>query len=135
MYLYPFDRKLLALLKKVQVHEGAYVVLLTDNTCFQLSKLDPACEDVDCETHTHYPLPAPLFSTTLQNSLNILIEEGLIKRAIMGEFYQVTARGWRNLNIQKHELLKAIVTHVAFPSLVAFITALLTLTKYLWLNN
>lgn len=63
----------------------------------------------------------------LIDSLSYLQEYELVSQKIHGSVYQVTRTGWRNKASRDHEIMNAILTHFAFPSLVALVTTLLTL--------
>ena len=64
--------------------------------------------------------------TSIQPTLNHLIKEGYVKRIGLSASYQLTHTGWNVTSAIRHDFLMLVVTHFAFPSLVAFLTTMIT---------
>lgn len=126
MVLYRTDAKLLCRMKRLQGSLDGYV-LLTDVDL----RYCPGCSSADankaCESSQRIYAPK-LSKTELVASLNRMVGLGLLKRPAYASIYQVTYDGWNARQIRVRELFRAVVTHVLFPSLVALITTLLTLS-------
>ena len=113
MILPKIDKKVLKLMKEVQNSEFCYVAI-------DFRSVQNAFSNTIGET-IKYSV------ASLHASLNYLQDNQFIVKPNSGPVYQVTHIGWYQGFIRRSEVLHMLLTHVAFPSLVAFITTLLTL--------
>lgn len=126
MILYRTDTRLLCAMKRAQGTLNGYV-LLTDIDV----RYCPGYYIAD----VNRALEAPQRVSRLKGSpaevhaaLKRLTELGCLAHPTSAPVYQVTYDGWNARAVRRHEVCKAIVTHVVFPSLVALVTTLLTLS-------
>ncbi|MGI6721093.1 MAG: hypothetical protein ACOX4I_00830 [Anaerovoracaceae bacterium] len=126
MILCPNDRKLLAFLKRLQRTESGYVLLYTDNALSYVGGF--YYDDVQKAAASYPRFFTKIPKTSFKPTLNSLIEKGLLRRSPVSGVYQVTHDGWNNYYLRRIEVLKLVVTHVAFPSLVAFVTTVIANT-------
>lgn len=59
--------------------------------------------------------------------MQYLIDNNLVSKTRVPYIYQLKYIGKENSYLRLRDLLSAIITHIIFPSLVAFITTLITL--------
>lgn len=127
--LYSYDVKILSALKKAQQSESDYVFLDLDTSrCWHCSGY--YMSDVESAIRHDPDSHFKVRRGSEKPSLDHLIEQGCVARTA-GSVYQVTHHGWFNRSVRAKEVLKLIVTHVVFPSAVAFITTLITL----WISS
>ncbi len=126
MYLPNCDKKLLESMKKAQESECDYVLLLDDQTLVHCSGFYST--NVNDALRSPHRFSAGFDSgALLDRSLQYLIDAGLVAHApASASVYQVTHLGWYNKTIHRTEICNMILTHVAFPSLVALLTTLVT---------
>ena len=127
MFLPRNDRLLLHKLKSVQGEEYNYIVIDLDQkiTCRCFGQQQ---KDVEKAYASDLWEKLPKNKLATSSSLDYLISIGMVKKVNSGPVYKVTPQGWRNSSVREHEIVVAVITHVLFPSLVAFVTTLLTLT-------
>ena len=125
MRIYKTDRKILKAAKKAQIDIRKYFYIDPETLLFY------HYDDYGVES-MHNDLPAPssrakvnqsIFNEALKN----LMKNGLIRHAPGGPCYQVTYPGWNFREELRAENISKLLTHVAFPSVVAFITSLVTI--------
>lgn len=125
MVLYDPDIRLLCRLKRVQEELNAFVLLDGDGVrpCpgFYASDVDRALQS------SRKPLRLRIPPAFLDASLSRLLSLGLLEKPSSGPVFRVTYDGWFARQVRAREVLGLIVTHVLFPSLVAFLTTLFTL--------
>lgn len=121
----PPDRRLLRKLKYAQSFENYYVVIDVE-TMKAYSASGYYQVDAENAVATGKGIALGVSLALLDASIDYLRELGLLDY-IAGPVYQVTHIGWYHPYIRRRELLHNVVTHVLFPSVVAFITALLTI--------
>lgn len=125
MELYGPDVKLLCRLKRAQEDLNAFVLLSEGSVrpCpgFYASDVDRALQS------SRKPLRLRIPPAFLDASLSRLLGLGLLEKPSSGPVYRVTYDGWFARRVRVREILRLIVTHVLFPSLVAFLTTLFTL--------
>lgn len=129
MYLPPPDKKLLKAMVAAQKSEGAFVVINYDTMRAYFSSSVGFKSDLiamECDANrVNIPIP----KSSLQGTLDSLQHYGLINRKSQGSNYanyQVTHYGFTHRAIRIHNAWSAIISHIVFPSIVAFITALIT---------
>lgn len=75
--------------------------------------------------------PAAMLPRITQNELEEILDylagNRLIRRAPGGPAIHVTQDGWYHRSIRLHDFMQAVVTHIVFPSVVAFLTTIITL--------
>lgn len=132
--IYSYDVKVLRALKAAQYSEQFYVYVNTESgDCYHLNSLSR--EAVEFALSHQSVSKIKNRKGFLSSSLDNLQKESCIDKPAMGDLYQVTYDGWQLPSAKRAERRKLIVTHVAFPSLVALITTILTLLIGSWLNN
>lgn len=126
MVLYSTDITLLGAMKRSQGSLTGYV-LVTDTDV----RYCPGCYMVDVTRALDSPQSVHVLKWSpaeVQASLGRMQSLGLLLRPSSAPVFQVTYDGWNARQVRFREIGKAIVTHVVFPSLVALVTTLLTLT-------
>ena len=126
MVLYSTDTKLLCSMKHAQGTLSGYV-LVTDSDV----RYCPGCYMADVNRALDSPQNTralKLSKAEVRASLDRMVELELLIHPASAPVYQVTYDGWNARQVHIREICKAVVTHVLFPSLVAFITTLLTLS-------
>ena len=125
MVLYDPDVKLLCRMKRAQGELEDYVLLSEGSArpCpgFYAADVDRALQS------SRKPLRLRLSPAFLDASLSRMLSLGLLERPSSAPVYRVTYEGWFAQRVRVREVLRLIVTHVLFPSLVAFLTTLFTL--------
>lgn len=125
MVLYDPDVRLLCRMKRVQGELNDFVLISEGSarSCpgFYAADVDRAMKS------SRKPLRLRLSPAFLDASLSRMLSLGLLERPTAAPVYRVTYEGWFVRQVRVREILRLIVTHVLFPSLVAFITTLLTL--------
>ena len=124
--LYPPDIKLLKTLKKAQSVPNYYVAINT-HTMQAYTTTGYYTDDVDTAFKGTDGVPIKLSEADLEVSLQYLLKHEFITKPSSGSVYQVTRSGWYNRYVRRREILSLILTHVLFPSVVAFITTIITL--------
>lgn len=66
-------------------------------------------------------------SCDFKETMQYLIDNNLVSKTKVPYIYQLKYIGRENSYLRLRDLLSAIITHIIFPSLVAFITTLITL--------
>ncbi len=126
MILPKIDKKVLKLMKEVQNSEFCYVAIDFRNMKMHRSISDTSSSVQNAFSNT-IGETIKYSVASLHASLNYLQDNQFIVKPNSGPVYQVTHIGWYQGFIRRSEVLHMLLTHVAFPSLVAFITTLLTL--------
>lgn len=124
--LFPPDIRLLKTLKKVQGLPTYYVAI---NTATKQAYMITGCTlaDVTNAFNASEGVPIKLSDAELAISLDYLKDQGCIIKPANAPVYQVTHSGWYNGYVRRKEALSLVLTHVLFPSAVAFITTIITL--------
>lgn len=126
MILVSSDLRVLFTLIKAQSSVANYVYVDSENMrAYHMARLEHSCQEEALESNRYLVFNCK--PEELEDSLVYLQECGLIARKAFGCIYQVTRIGWRNKAARDREVIDAILTHFAFPSLVALVTTLLTL--------
>ena len=132
--IYSYDVKVLKALKAAQYSEQFYVYVNTESgECYHLKSTSH--EDIDSVLGRQSVSIVKNKKGFLSSSLSNLQKEGCVVKPMMGDIYQVTYNGWQLQAAIRSERRKLILTHVAFPSLVALITTILTLLISSWVGN
>lgn len=126
MFMYKYDKRVLKHCKSVQKSIDKYVLICTENATLQHCD-GPYTTDTDKASLTEPVFKLGIPAIYCEPALKHLIETGCIKRMHAGDVYQVTYTGWFSRELRRSELANKIMTHFLFPSLVAFITTILTL--------
>mgnify|MGYP007101912449 CR=1 FL=1 len=124
--IYSYDVKVLRALKAAQYSEQFYVYVDTElGDCYHLNSLThEAVENASSHQSVSKIKNRKGF---LSSSLVNLQKENCIDKPAMGDLYQVTYNGWQLPSARRAERRKLILTHVAFPALVALLTTVITL--------
>lgn len=126
MILYPPDIKLLKTLKDAQAIPTYYVVIDVESLqAFQATGYYHT--DVQTAVRGGAGVPIRLSRADLEISLGYLVENGYVSKPASAPVYQVMRPGWYSRYVRRSEMLRLILTHILFPSAVAFITTLITL--------
>ena len=132
--IYPYDVKVLKALKAAQYSEQFYVYVDAESgECYHLKS--KSYEEINSVSNNPSVSKIKNKKGFLSSSLSNLVEEKCLNKPLTGNIYQVTYIGWLLPSVRRAERRKLILTHVAFPSLVALITTILTLLVSSWLNN
>lgn len=123
--IYKTDRKILKAAKEAQQTLDGYFVIDPEKLFVYHSK-SYYIEQVNEAKEGNPIRKLRIDSRYYQEAINNLAAEGLIKKYTR-DTYQVTYQGWHNQAVRREERFKLMLTHVAFPSVVALITTLITL--------
>lgn len=132
--IYSYDVKVLRALKAAQYSDQFYVYVDTSSGEFYHLKSTKQ-KDVDSVLNRSSVSKVRNKKGFLSSSLSNLVEEKCLQKPTMGDIYQVTYHGWQLPSAIRSERIKLVLTHVAFPSLVALITTILTLLFSSWVSN
>lgn len=125
MILYSTDIALLSKMKKAQVSLDGYTLVTNTDVRFCTGF---STEDVNRAIGNPQHLTKHnLSSAELYASLDRMVALGLVKKFGNSPTRQVTYDGWNARQVRNREIIKMIVTHIVFPSAVAFFTTLFTL--------
>ena len=124
MYMYPTDKQRLRLLIKAQKREDQYVVLSADHLVYHSDTF--SSDSVD-KAMVSDPYIARIPEDSFEPALRSLQNNEYVQRIGSSPFFQVTHRGWNVLSAMRNDWIRLILTHVVFPSIVAFVTTLITL--------
>lgn len=125
MNIYKTDRKILRIVKKAQGSLGKYVYIDVFNPC--IYHLEGSDIENRNRAFAENPFSKLKFDTdTIHLSIQNLMDADLLNSFSSG-IYQVTYHGWNYRAVRRSEIVNKLVTHILFPSLVAFITTLITL--------
>lgn len=126
MYLTFNETRILSALKKAQSSLNSYVLVdLDGQKAYCCSECSHTAANAALEKEAGIKIKAS--SAEIEAALSFFREEGFLKRPAFARIYQVTYDGWRNRSLRRHEILTTVVTHFLFPSLVAFVTTIVTL--------
>ena len=128
--LYLYDIRILKACKKAQKDEESYVLIDANNfKCYHCPELSMSASKKALEGE--WSSSFSILVTSFNASIEHLIQTGCLVRPALGNIYHVTHAGWFSSHVTRCEIAKLILTHVFFPSFVAFITTIITI----WINS
>lgn len=119
-------RTLLTAIKNVQTSLSSYVYIdIYSQRVYPIStiNIEETSRAIENDIFSSYKVRSCDFKGTMQ----YLVDNNLVSETKVPYIYQLKYIGKENLYLRLHDLLSAIITHIIFPSLVAFITTLITL--------
>lgn len=125
MILYKSDRDMLSALRTAQGDEAHWVVPDKEHFCCYQSSGWESSHVEHAYKHSS-PVRISVDAPSFDPSIEYLISTGLLSRKGSSPALHVTHLGWINRSITKAKIAELLLTHAAFPSIVAFLTVLLT---------
>lgn len=119
-------RTLLTAIKNVQTSLNSYVYIdIYNQRVYPISEIniEKTRRTIGNDIFSSYKVKSCDFKETMQ----YLIDNNLVSKTRVPYIYQLKYIGKENSYLRLRDLLSAIITHIIFPSLVAFITTLITL--------
>lgn len=119
-------RTLLTVIKNVQTSLSSYVYIdIYSQRIYPISEIniEETNRIIESDIFSSYKVKSCDFKETMQ----YLIDNNLVSKTRVPYIYQLKYIGKENSYLRMRDLLSAIITHIIFPSLVAFITTLITL--------
>lgn len=119
-------RTLLTAIKNVQTSLSSYVYIdIYNQRVYPISEIniEETNRIIESDIFSSYKVKSCDFKETMQ----YLIDNNLVSKTRVPYIYQLKYIGKENSYLRLRDLLSAIITHIVFPSLVAFITTLITL--------
>ena len=119
-------RALLTAIKNVQTSLSSYVYIdIYSQRVYPIStiNIEETNRVIESDIFSSYKVK----SCDLKETMQYLIDNNLVSKTRVPYIYQLKYIGKENSYLRMRDLLSAIITHIIFPSLVAFITTLITL--------
>nr|DAG17121.1 MAG TPA: hypothetical protein [Caudoviricetes sp.] len=119
-------RTLLTAIKNVQTSLSSYVYIdIYSQKVYPISEMsiENTNKSIGNGIFSSYKVRSCDFKGTMQ----YLVDNNLVSETKVPYIYQLKYIGKENSYLRLRDLLSAIITHIIFPSLVAFITTLITL--------
>lgn len=126
MFLVKTDRKILKACCELQSCHGSY--LFIDQQLPRIYR-SPSYdfEDVRRSIASDNFVEVPVSWSVLDSSIQFLIANGFLNTTEVSGIFQVSHDGWIYEDVHRHEFVMLVLTHVLFPSFVAFVTTVITL--------
>lgn len=125
MHIYKTDRRILKAAKEAQADPDGWFVIDPETMLIYRSS-GYYMKDVRLAKEGTAVSRLKIDPRFFWDAMDNLKSSGLIATP-GGEAFQVTYHGWNYHVVRREEIVSRLLTHVAFPSLVAFITTLVTL--------
>lgn len=126
MILTPPEKKLIKFMKTVQRNLENYIVFNESmkNACGVHCL---AADDVAKQFNNGHYWPSPVTGIELKLSLDSLVNNGLIRRTLSTDSFQVNLQGWYCEYLMAVELRNQILKNVLLPVIVSIITTVITM--------
>lgn len=119
-------RNLLKSIKKVQTSLNDYVYIdYLSQRIYPVSNISIELDRKAIENNIYSTFKVQ--PSNFHGTMQYLIDNNLVKKSGASYHYQLSYLGRENSYLTRCEIMRAILTHIVFPSVVAFITTIITL--------